>query len=154
MVAKSTLNVSVSVTVTVPLTVVVVNVVPVLVVLVEVSVPTVVTPVCVVVCPTEETDRLVDVAVDRIDVKVVVLVPAVGPVTVLVVDVVPVTSGLFVIADNVVDSVLVAKVVVVEVDEVVNVEDEVKEDVLVDAVVTFERKRAKRILYGNVLPVS
>jgi hypothetical protein len=39
--------------------------------------------------------------------------------TILVVDVVPVTNGIFVIADRVVDWVLVANVAVVEVDEVV-----------------------------------
>lgn len=55
-----------------------------------------------------------------------VAVPAVGPVTVLVTDVVPVTTGLFVIAGRTVEVVLLANVVVVEVDEVVVVEvDEV-----------------------------
>jgi len=49
-------------------------------------------------------------------------VPAVEPVTVLVTDVVPVTTGLFVIVDRVVEPVTVENVVVVEVDEVVNVE--------------------------------
>ena len=50
-----------------------------------------------------------------------VVVPAVGPVTVLVTDVVPVTTGLFVITDRTVE-VLLANVDVVEVDEVVDVE--------------------------------
>ena len=62
------MNVFVSVTVTVPPAVVVVNNVPVLVVVVEVPVLAVVTPVCVVVSPTLEVVRLVDVLVDRMDV--------------------------------------------------------------------------------------
>jgi len=68
MVVKRTLNVSVSVIVTVPPDVVVVNAVPVLVVVAEVPVLAVVTPVCVVVSPTLEVVRVVDVLVDRTDV--------------------------------------------------------------------------------------
>ena len=45
-----------------------------------------------------------------------------GPVTVLVVDVVPVTTGLFVVAGCTTVRVLLANVVVVEADEVVDVE--------------------------------
>ena len=67
MVVKRVLNVSVCVIVTVPPAAVVENIVPILVVL-EVSVLSVVTPVCVVVSPREEVVRLVDVLVDRIDV--------------------------------------------------------------------------------------
>ena len=55
-----------------------------------------------------------------------VAVPAVGPFTVLVTDVVPVTTRLFVISDRTVEVLLLANVVVVEVDDVVVVEvDEV-----------------------------
>ena len=67
MVVKRTLTVSVSVTITVPSVIVLENAVPVLAV-VEVSVPTVVTPVSVVVSLTEEVTRLVVVLVDRIEV--------------------------------------------------------------------------------------
>jgi len=59
-------------------------------------------------------------------------VPAVGPLIVLVVDVVPVTTGLLVIEDKVVEVVVVGNVVVVEVDEVVEVE---ADDVVVTVVV-------------------
>ena len=97
------MKVSVSTIVVDPLLTVALKEVSVAVVETEVVVLTVVTPVCVVASPAEEVDRLMDVLVDRIDVKLVVLVPAVEPVTVLVVMVVPVTSGLFVIADNVID---------------------------------------------------
>ena len=68
MVVKRTLNVSVCVSVAVPSDVVVENVVPVLVVVAEVSVLSVVTPVCVVVSLREEVTRLVVVLVDRIEV--------------------------------------------------------------------------------------
>ena len=59
-------------------------------------------------------------------------VPAVGPLVVLVVDVVAVTSGLLVIEDKVVEVVVVGNVVVVEVEEVVEVE---ADDVVVTVVV-------------------
>ena len=59
-------------------------------------------------------------------------VPAVGPLVVLVVDVVPVTTGLLVIEDKVVEVVVVGNVVVVEADEVVEVE---ADDVVVTVVV-------------------
>ena len=100
---------------------------------------TVVTPVCVVVSPTEEVVRLVDVLVDRTDVKVVVVIPATGPVTVLVVDVVPVIRGAFVVADRVVEPVTVENVEVVLAElvdkaQLVTVENEVVLVELVDKV--------------------
>ena len=49
-------------------------------------------------------------------------VPAVRPVTVLVVDAVPTTTALFVITDRTVEVVLLANVVMVEVNEVVDVD--------------------------------
>ena len=51
-----------------------------------------------------------------------VAVPAVGPFTVLVTDVVPVTTRLFVISDRTVEVLLLANVDVLEVDAVVDVE--------------------------------
>jgi hypothetical protein len=119
----------ISVTDAVPPVVVAVNAVPVLVVL-EVPVLIDVTPVCVVVCPTEEVTRLVDVLV-RIDVEVFVVVPAVGPVTVLVVAVVPVTSGLLVITGRVVEAVAVGNVEVVLAELVEEVELVDETDVVV-----------------------
>ena len=62
------MKVFVSVTVTVPAVVVVVNIVPVLIVLFEDCVLSVVTPVWVVVCPTDEVIKLVVVLVERMDV--------------------------------------------------------------------------------------
>ena len=65
---------------TVPPDIVVENAVRVLVVVAEVTVLAVVTPVSVVV--STKVTRLAEVLVDKIDVKVVVVDPAVGPVTV------------------------------------------------------------------------
>jgi len=126
------LNVFVCVTVTVPPTVVVANIVAVPVVL-KVPVPTVATPVSTVVSATEEVVRLVVVLVPKIDVYTVVEVPAVGPVTVLVTAVVPVTVGAFVIAVRVVVPVIVenVEVVLVELVETVLLVDEANEVIVV-----------------------
>ena len=70
-----------------------------------------------------------------------VVVPAVGPVTVLVTDLVPVTTGLFVIANRTVEVVLLANVVVVEVNEVVDVEA----NEVVDTVVQQSRLNRTRL---------
>jgi hypothetical protein len=61
----------------------------------------------------------------------VVELPAVGPLTVLVVDVVPVTTGVFVVADKVVELVAVASVEVVLVELVEEVELVDESDVVV-----------------------
>lgn len=116
------MKVSVSLSVALPPTVVVENAVSVPVVLVEETVPSVVTPVSVVVRPTMEVVRLVVVLVDRMDVKVVVAVPTVGPATVRAADVVPVTHGAFVTADKVAEPVTVENVEVVLVELVEEVE--------------------------------
>ena len=65
-------------------------------------------------------------------------VPAVGPVTVLVVDVVPVTNGAFVVANRVVEPVAVENVAVVLVELVVAVTlvNEAKVVVVVNGAVT------------------
>ena len=68
----------------------------------------------------------------------------------LVVDVVPVTSGLFVVPDRTVEVVLLANAVVVEVDEVVEVDAAVVTVVLV----VVGPRSANRMSYGLVPPVS
>jgi hypothetical protein len=85
--------VSVCETFTVPSTVVELSAVPVLVVAADETTPIVVTLVWIVVSPVEMVVELVEEEVDRIDVKVVVLVPAAAPVTVVVVETVLVISG-------------------------------------------------------------
>jgi hypothetical protein len=83
----------------------------VLVVVADESVPVVVTPVSVVVSPDEDVHEDVDRLVDSSDVEVLVVVPATGPVTVVVVETVPVITG-----DS--ETVLVLVIVVVNVEVV------------------------------------
>ena len=93
MLVKNLLNVSVSTTLTVPPLVIVETDVLLLVLIVN-CVLTAVTLACRVVSPDEEVVRLVQVLVDKIDVYMVVLVPATEPVVVVFVDIVPVILGL------------------------------------------------------------
>jgi len=65
----------------------------VLVVVVDEPVAVVVTPVSIVVSPNEDVHEDVDRLVDSSDVEVIVVVPATGPVTVAVVETVPVITG-------------------------------------------------------------
>jgi hypothetical protein len=98
------------------------NAVPVLVVLVDDPVLTVVTPVCKVVSTTGGVVVLiVDILVEVMEVKTVVDVPAVLPVTMVVTVVVPLTTGLFVVAEIVETAVVVnVEVVLVELVEACN----------------------------------
>ena len=122
---------------------VVLSTVPVLVVVVDEPVAVAVTAVSVVVSPNEDVHEDVDRLVDSSDVEVVVVVPATGPVTVVVVETVPVITGdsetvvvVVVIVDVRVEVVL-AELVVVSND--VSVAEDVEYVVLYDGPISLKR---------------
>ena len=79
--------------------------------------------------------------------------PAVGPVTVLVVDVVPVTTGAFVVADRVVEVVVVGNVEVVEVALVELVDAETLVNVAKVVVVVETTNTALRTSFWSLVMV-